>query len=43
MTIRLLIALAFLGLLFLALAGAFAELARGRRPVLLGRPALSAA
>jgi hypothetical protein len=39
MTVRLLILLAFLALMTFALAGAFAELVRGRRPVLLRRPA----
>jgi hypothetical protein len=43
MTTRLLIIVAFLALLTLAFAGALAELARGRRPILLGRPALSPA
>jgi hypothetical protein len=43
MTIRVLIILAAFALLLLALAGAFVELARGRRPLLLGRQALSAA
>jgi hypothetical protein len=38
---RLLLTAIFLALFLLALAGAFADVARGRRPALLARPVAS--